>query len=237
MANRADEKARRRAERQAAEEAERKVAARKRRMQIIGGVLGALAVAGVAVALVLSGGDGGGAENGDGPKAATGETDVTLPAPEIGDYEEAAKAAGCTLSSPEIEGASHEERTFTPADYKTNPPTSGTHTPNWAQDGIYETGNTPQLGLLVHSLEHGRINVQYAPGTPAQRVAELEALLSELESGYHMLLYENTTDMDAAIAATAWGQSLTCPEFNDEVFDALRTFRSRYIDKGPENVP
>ena len=52
-----------------------------------------------------------------------------------------------------------------------------------------------------------------------------------------MLLYENTTGMDAAVAATTWGHSLTCPEMNDEVFDAIRTFRSEYIDQGPEDVP
>ena len=52
-----------------------------------------------------------------------------------------------------------------------------------------------------------------------------------------MLLYENTTGMEPQIAATAWTQSLTCPEMNDKVFDAIRTFRARYIDKGPEQVP
>ena len=28
-----------------------------------------------------------------------------------------------------------------------------------------------------------------------------------------------------------------CREMNDKVFDALRTFRTRYVDKGPEQVP
>ena len=51
-----------------------------------------------------------------------------------------------------------------------------------------------------------------------------------------MLLFENTTGMPSAVAATAWGHSLTCPEMNDKVFDAIRTFRARYIDKGPETV-
>lgn len=236
MANRADEKARRRAERQAAEEAERKAAGRKRRMQIIGGVLGTLAVAGAAVALILSGSDGGGS-GGDDPKAATPDASVPIPAPKIGDFEEAAKAAGCDLKHPPLEGAGHEEKTFTPADYQTNPPTSGPHTPDWAQDGIYDPGNTPELGQLVHTLEHGRIDVQYAPGTPANKVAQLETLVAELEDGYHMLLFENTTDMEYEVAATAWGHLLGCAEFNDEVFDAIRTFRQRYTDKGPENVP
>ena len=51
-----------------------------------------------------------------------------------------------------------------------------------------------------------------------------------------MLLFQNTTGMKAAVAATAWGHSLTCPEMNDRVFDAIRTFRAQYIDKGPEKV-
>ena len=51
--------------------------------------------------------------------------------------------------------------------------------------------------MLVHTLEHGRIDVQYKPGTPAETVRQLEALLAEQNDGYHMLLFENTTGMDA----------------------------------------
>ena len=91
--------------------------------------------------------------------------------------------------------------------------------------------------MLVHTLEHGRINIQYKKGTDADTVAELEALVAEQNEGYHLLLYENTTGMDAAVAATAWTHSLSCPSMNDKVFDAIRTFRQRYIDKGPETVP
>ncbi len=89
----------------------------------------------------------------------------------------------------------------------------------------------------MHTLEHGRIDVQYKKGTPAETVAQLEALLAEQSDGYHMLLYENTTGMDAAVAATTWGHSVTFPEMNPQVFDAIRTFRAEYIDQGPENVP
>ncbi len=162
---------------------------------------------------------------------------VKLPEQQTSDYQAAAKAAGCTLSNPEYEGAGHEEKDFKASDYKTNPPTSGSHFPDWYDDGVYEPGTTPELGQLVHTLEHGRINVQYKPGTPAETVAQLEALLAEQNEGYHMLLYENTTGMEPQIAATAWTHSLTCDEMNDKVFDAIRTFRARYIDKGPETVP
>ena len=178
--------------------------------------------------------DGSGGDGGSQPQAASG---VTLPDQKIGDLQEAAKAAGCRVANPEIEGSTHESREFSASDYKTNPPTSGNHFPEWYQDGVYEPGDVPQLGMLVHTLEHGRIDVQYKPGTPAETVAQLEALLAEQSGGYHMLLFENTTGMDAQIAATAWGHSLTCPEMNDQVFDAIRTFRAEWIDKGPEDVP
>ncbi len=162
----------------------------------------------------------------------------SLPRQETSDAPEAAKAAGCTLANPAYEGAAHDpDKDFSARDYKTNPPTSGPHSPTWYQDGIYGSGDTPELGMLVHTLEHGRINVQYKPGTPAETVRRLEALLAEQSGGYHMLLYENTTGMDAQVAATAWTHSLTCPRMNDQVFDAIRTFRARYIDKGPETVP
>jgi len=239
VSHRQEEKRRRREERLAKERAEKARAARRQRLQLaLGGVVAVAAVA--VVALLLTGAVGGddGGDGGDGsarqPEAAS---NVTLPEQEIGDVRQAARAAGCRLRSPEIEGAGHETRQFAAEDYQTNPPTSGNHYPEWYEDGVYEPGDVPDLGMLVHTLEHGRINVQYKPGTPAETIARLEALLAEQSDGYHMLLYENTTRMDAQVAATTWGQLLTCPEMNDRVFDAIRTFRAEYIDTGPEDVP
>ena len=238
MSHRQEEKQRRREERLAREKAEKARAARRQRLQLaLGAVAGVAVVAVVALLLTGSlGGDAGGdGDSGSQPEAAS---NVTLPEQETGDLRQAAEAAGCRLSNPEIEGATHEDRTFTAQDYKTNPPTSGNHfPPPAAADGVYEPGNTAPLGELVHSLEHGRINIQYKAGSPSETVAQLETLAAEMEDGYHLLVYENTTNMDAAVAATAWGHSLTCPEMNDQVFDAIRTFRAEYIDQGPENVP
>jgi len=149
----------------------------------------------------------------------------------------AARAAGCTLENPPEQGVEHEQREFTEADYNSNPPTSGTHFPTWYEDGVYAPGTTPELGRLVHALEHGRIEIQYQPGMPAATVGRLEKLVDQLDSGYHMLLFENATKMPYEIAATAWGHLLGCPKMNDQVFDALRAFRKNYVDKGPEIVP
>jgi hypothetical protein len=236
VSHRQEEKQRRREERLAREKAEKARAARRQRLQLaLGGVAGLAAIA--VVVLLVSGAVGGTGDDGGSASDPQAASNITLPEQQTGDLQEAAKAAGCKLANPEIEGAQHESRTFTAGDYKTNPPTSGNHFPEWYEDGVYEPGSVPELGKLVHTLEHGRINVQYKPGTPAETVAQLEALLAEQSDGYHMLLYENTTGMDAQIAATAWGHSLTCPEMNDKVFDAIRTFRAEYIDQGPEDVP
>jgi hypothetical protein len=160
-----------------------------------------------------------------------------LPKVKIRTLTAAAKAAGCTISNPPVLGATHDTREFTEADYNSNPPTSGEHFPEWYEDGIYAPGTTPNLGMLVHTLEHGRIDLQYKPGTPPETVTRLETLVDELDSGYHMLLFENGTDMPYAVAATAWGHLLGCPTMNDKVFDAIRAFRANYVDKGPEVVP
>jgi hypothetical protein len=221
------------------EAAEKKAAARRKRLQLV--FAGLLTAAAIAAVVVLVGGVGGGGGGGGGDEGQPGGVSeaaaaVELPQQQIGDVDEAAKAAGCKLASPEIEGATHETKQFRASDYKTNPPTSGNHNPDWYDDGVYAPGDVPELGKLVHTLEHGRINIQYLPGTPRDTVLQLEALYAETE-GYHLLLYENTTNMDAEVAATAWGQSLTCPAMNDKVIDAIRTFRESYIDQGPEAVP
>ena len=213
MSSRQEEKERRRQERLEREQAERKSAANKKRLQLVGGVRA-----------------GPRRDRRRGRRARRrarrrrrrdhGRRATTVrrrrprsscPTQKTSDLDEAAKAAGCTLTHAEYEGAGHEEKDFKPSDYKTNPPTSGAHFPEWYDDGVYAPGTVPNLGMLVHTLEHGRINVQYKKGTPAADVAKLEALLQEQNEGYHMLLYENTTGMDAQIAATAWTQSLTCP--------------------------
>jgi hypothetical protein len=236
VAHRQEEKQRRREERLARERAEAAAAARKKRVQLaFGGVLAIALVAGIVVLVVV--GVGGSSANGNPTDPSSLSASVKLPAQQTSDLNAAAKAAGCTLQNPPIEGRQHENKTFTAKDYKTNPPTSGNHFPQWYDDGIYNPGDVPNLGMLVHTLEHGRVDVQYRPGTPKSAVNGLESLLVEQDNGYHMLLYQNTTGMPYAVAAAAWGHLLGCQTMNSKVYDALRTFRERYIDKGPESIP
>jgi len=233
VSSRQQEKERRRQERIAREQAEKRAAARRKRLQMVGGVvLGVAAVVGVVIAIVATGGG----DEGDAQEPSDQANLPTLPQQQATSLEAAAKDSGCRVINAKYEGASHEEREFQPSDYRTNPPTSGNHFPQWAQDGIFGADELPPLGELVHTLEHGRINVQYKPGTPERIVRQLEAFMAENEDGYHMLLYQNPTGMEYQVAATAWTHLLGCREWNDKAIDALRTFRQRYIDKGPEKV-
>ncbi len=124
--------------------------------------------------------------------------------------------------------------------YDTNPPTSGNHNPTPAEDGVYNPGNTPEPENYVHSLEHGRIQFQYAKGSPQKTIDTLVALFNEPVNGspgYHAQVFENNTEMPAKVAAVAWGQLLTCDTLSDATIDAMRDFRDRYTDKGPEFIP
>jgi hypothetical protein len=233
MSSRQQEKEKRRQERVAREQAEATRAKRQRRLQLLGGgVLAAAAVA--AIVLVAAGGSGG---DDNAAKPSNEKTPgVALPKTKLTDLTAAAKAAQCAVHTYPIEGQSHVE---TKVKYKTNPPTSGNHNPIPADDGIYDPGNTPTKEHYVHTLEHGRVEFQYKPGTSAHRIAQLETLASEPLKGfpaYKILLFENNTGMKYAVAATSWGHAIVCGSFNDRVFDALRAFRVKYVDTAPESA-
>jgi hypothetical protein len=217
----------------------------------LAGLLAVVSVAALAVLAVLVFGDHGAPAARSEARAAdtsTPDPSARTPAPQASstakppkrktkDLAKAAKAAGCNVITARDEGNEHVTRDVTPADYGTNPPTSGMHAPEWASDGIYQPGNTPTLGTLVHTLEHGRINIQYAPGTDADTVARLTGLFKEMDKGHHLLLYENGTGMPFAIAVTAWDHLLGCPKVNARIYDAIRAFTATFVDQGPEVVP
>lgn len=226
MSSRQEEKEQRRREREERERAAAQKAKRKRLLQLVGGVVVACAiVAGVAVA-VSSSGDGGGD---DGP-------DVDHDA-----LKAAAQRSRCVYRSFPDEGQEHVTEDVTAADFKTNPPTSGPHDPQPAQDGLYVAGNEPEIGNWVHTLEHGRVIFQYRPGTDRAVVQQLERLFNEdvADSGgaYHSVLMQNNTRMPFEVAAVAWRHYMACREFTPQSIEALRKFREELVDKGPESVP
>ena len=221
MSSRQEEKEQRKRERLEREQAEQQAAKRKRLVQIVGGVVvGAVIVIGVVLALAGGGDD----DDGGDPASLTA----------------AAKAAGCVSRSFPDEGQNHVEKKLTVKDFRTNPPTSGDHNVTPAPDGVYATGNEPEIQNWVHTLEHGRILFQYKPGTAKARIAELEKLYNEEALGkpaYHSVLMQNNTDMPFAVAAVSWRHYVGCSEFTDKTIAALRAFREARVDKAPEQIP
>jgi hypothetical protein len=234
VSSRQEEKAQRRAEREEQERQAQAKAANTRRLQIVGGVL--LAIAAVAAIIVVVAG-GGSDDKGD-AKSAGDTAKVAIPAVKETDLTKAAKAAGCVILNPKLEGSTH---VTTPVTYKnSNPPVSGNHNPQWAEAGIYDPGNEPPKEKWVHSLEHGRIEIQYKPGTPKKTIDQLETLGSEPfkgSPGYQIMVFQNNTKMSYAVAALAWTHLLGCKTMNDGVFDAIRAFRKQWTDKAPELIP
>ena len=235
MASRQEEKERRRQERLEREEAGRKGAARKKRLQYVVG--GCSASPSSAASWPSWRGR---RQRQQRPRAggaaATPPRRSSCPSSRPVDLKAAAKAAGCTLAQPADRGPTHETKDFKASDYKTNPPTSGNHNPDWYEDGVYNPGDTPNLGKLVHPLEHGRIDVQYKPGTPAGDVAKLQALLPESD-GYHMLMFQNTTNMPGRGRRDRLGPLGHLPGDERPGLRRPADLPHSYIDKGPEAVP
>jgi hypothetical protein len=221
MSSRQEEKEQRKQERLERERVAAAEAKRKRMLQIGGGAIVAVAVV-VGVVLAIAGGGGG-----DRPDDAAVKT--------------AATAAGCTYKSFPEEGRGHTAEPRTEANYKTNPPTSGDHNPDPAQDGLYPTGNEPPIANWIHTLEHGRIILQYQPDADNDTVAALTKLFNEpvLDSGnsYHMALMRNNTKMPFKTAAVAWRHYVGCKDAGPKSLEAMRVFRDRFVDKGPEFIP
>jgi hypothetical protein len=228
MASRKDEKERRRQERLAQERALDEQARRRRLYTIfVGGGLALAAL--VAIVVVVAAGGGGG---GDGPGSDSLEIAATAPpAQKESSLEKAAAAANCKLLNPPIEGRGH---TTEPVKYKTNPPSSGEHNPVPAADGAY--AKAPGPTHLVHTLEHGRVEIQYTPSKVSQaRLSQLKGLFDD--DPYHLVLTPNTTRMPYALAVVAWGHIAGCKRVTDETFDVIRAFHQRYKVNAPEYDP
>jgi Protein of unknown function (DUF3105) len=237
VSSRKEEKERLRREREERQQSEASKAANRRRLQLVaGGVLAIVAVAAVIAAVATSGGGDNDADSA--AKASYGT--AAIPARKETNFDAALKASGCVYKKYPNEGREHfPSDTGVNNKYKTNPPTSGEHRPTPAPDGVFAPGNTPDKENYVHTLEHGRIELQYSPKAPKKVQDQLNTLFNEKVKGvqgYHTLLFENNTNMPYEVAATAWTQLIGCPTVNDKTWDALRAFRERFTDKGPELI-
>ena len=197
MASRKEEKERLR---QARLEAEKRDASGQRQRLILGyGVAGVLAIAVlVGIIVVVSSGGGGGASGKAHTNQVTGSTNgvpvddrTGTPPPPVKttNLKLAAKKAGCVLRLKLRDEGHNHVPPGTTVKYDTNPPTSGDHVepPDQQADGAYS--EKPAAIDFVHSLEHGRMEIQYDPSLPEKDQLELKGLYDTMYSG--TLLFPN----------------------------------------------
>jgi Protein of unknown function (DUF3105) len=232
MANRREEERERLRQARESRETKEDKSGRRRLFAVyaVAGLIGLAVLAGVVSVIASSGGgsDGGGAHI----LAATGETNgyepdgrdgASVPAPQTTDLEKAADKAGCVLRLElEDEGHDHIPKDAQTPNYKTSPPTSGEHatSPFQQADGAYS--EMPDEKFLVHSLEHGRMQIQYSPDLPEEEQLELKGLYDTMFGG---TLFFPNDEMPFAVAATTWTNLLGCDEYKGQAtLDAIRAF-------------
>ncbi|MGE5407973.1 MAG: DUF3105 domain-containing protein [Syntrophothermus sp.] len=198
-----------------------------------GAALLVTAAAAAVVVLALGGGDrGGGGSAHINLGAASGSTNGVAPDQRAGtpppptrvtDLQTAARRAGCVLRlNLADEGHEHLPPGSRQPAYRTDPPTSGPHVepPYQQADGAYLEEPAPID--FVHSLEHGRLEVQYSPRLPEAGQLELKGLYDTMYGA--ALLFPNAT-MPYAVAATTWTNLLGCPAYRGAAtLDAIRAF-------------
>jgi len=213
--------------------------------KLLGYMFAAILVFGIAAALYLAlgpGSDDGGPTGNSHIAVNSGSTNGVKPDNRLGTevdlgtvppLAQAAKDAQCTLRlNLPNEGQNHLQPEDPVPDYKTNPPTSGDHIapPLQQADGAYLDPAAPVD--IVHSLEHGRINVQYSPDLPIKGQLELKGLYDDNYSG--ALLYPNP-DMPYMVAATAWQNLMGCKTYEGvKTLRAIKAFGAEYLGKAPE---
>jgi len=161
---------------------------------------------------------------------------IVPPAPKTTDLKEAAQKANCELrlELPD-EGKTHLPKGSPEPGYKSSPPTSGDHVepPYQQADGAYS--EAPEQLNVVHSLEHGRMAIQYSPDLPEEDQLQLKGLYDTMYGA--TLLFPND-EMVYEVAATTWTNLLACREYKGAAtLDAIRAFGKETWGKyGGEDV-
>ncbi|MGD9734145.1 MAG: DUF3105 domain-containing protein [Solirubrobacterales bacterium] len=241
MASRKEERERLRELREE-KEAELKARQRKRLLAAYSGgaFLAIIVVVGGIIALAGNSGESGSAhvslQSGQTNGVAVDERYGIEPPPvEQADLHLAATAAGCEVRAKlPIEGRSHLPEDSPAPKYSSNPATSGNHVlpPYQQADGAY--AETPQPVSVVHSLEHGRIAVQYSSELPEE---DQRALRGVYDNAYSAALLFPNDRMPYEVAVSSWGELLGCFSYQGQAtLDAIRAFGARYQGTAPEPV-
>ena len=149
---------------------------------------------------------------GDGETTAETETQTT---------ETTAGGACGPIEEVDVElTGTHQERKFTLADYETNPPAGGDHSPTPLEAGRFYT-DPPPLGEAVHLLEHGAV-IGWTNGLSAEDQKAVEDAFNDVfQDGYYQLAVVELPELDGPFALSAWGAVQNCDGVDTE---AIRPF-------------
>src|SRR5204862_3020830 len=127
-----------------------------------------------------------GSQNGVAPDDRTGSPP---PPVKIAGLNAAAKAAGCTLTLNLPDYGHQHVKPGSTVHYKGEPPTSGNHVfpPFQQADGAYS--EEPDPLDFVHSLEHSRVEFEYAPDLPESDQLAIKGVFDKSPSG--VLMFPN----------------------------------------------
>ncbi|MCL1693933.1 MAG: DUF3105 domain-containing protein [Actinomycetia bacterium] len=135
---------------------------------------------------------------------------------------------------PELPGVAqqtNEGRTHATAGrtavYATATPTSGTHSPNSARCGIFDSQVPAEFA--VHSLEHGTVAIWYRSDLDGNTVSGLREIVGSFDD--RVILSPNA-QMDDPIVATAWNRLKAYDTADPEIATFIETYRNR----GPESL-
>ncbi len=112
--------------------------------------------------------------------------------------------------------------------YKSNPPTSGIHNPQWYPSGVYD--NNVDVTQLIHSLEHGYV-ILYYNGIPQDQINQL---VNIQRSDSFKMIVAPYANMPYKIALVAWTRLQPCDGPNEQ---AIRSFTAQFRNQGPEQAP
>jgi hypothetical protein len=131
------------------------------------------------------------------------------------------------------EGTEHVTR-GTRIDYERVPPLSGPHYGTSAEAGFYE--ETPALGAIVHSLEHGAVVIYYDPAAlDGEAESSLRAYATEHTGAWKSVIVAPNPNEEPATGyvLTAWRHRLRLDGYDEAT---VRAFLAEYLGRGPENA-
>lgn len=142
----------------------------------------------------------------------------TTEAGSITSVTDSAADGGCTeIEEVDVETVGqHSEETFAAADYPTNPPTGGDHSPTPLQAGTYYE-DPPELGEAVHLLEHGAVIGWTNDLSPKDQRAVENEFNEMFQEGYFQLAVVENPELDVPFALSAWGAMQKCDSVDTSV--------------------